>query len=140
MYAKVQHDVIYGTVLRDENSPRRRVVMDSERGETRPFPGIAIHAVAERTPRTGIGELRGPVAVVRHRSGIVLALDLGLFRRSDVGTFRESAGTTGHAGRGVVRGGAAQLHRPYSYARASRCDGHHEPARGRASATDAVDD
>src|SRR5882757_97733 len=114
--------------------------MEAEQGTARSFPSIAIHAVAEGTPRSATGKLRCPVALVRHGSGIVLALDLGLFRHSGVGTFREGTGATGHAGRGVVPGSAAQLRGLYSRARASGGDGHHEPARRRAAAANELGD
>ena len=110
--------------------------MDAEQGPTRALASAAFHAVAEGASRTSPGKLRCPVALVRHRSGIVLARDLGLFRRSELGAFQQGAWAAQHAGSGVVPGRAAQLCGLYSRARASRGDGHHERARGRAAAAD----
>ena len=50
--------------------------------------------------------------------------------------FDQSAWAAEHAGSGVVPGRAAQLCGLYSRARASRGDGHHQRARGRAAAAD----
>src|SRR5258708_34092265 len=110
--------------------------MDAEQGPTGPLTSVAFHAVAERASRTLPGWLRRPVALVSHRSGIVLALDLGLFWASGVGLFQQGAGAAKHAGSGVVPGSTAQLCGPYSRARASRGDGHHRQARGRVDAAD----
>ncbi len=57
--------------------------MDAEQGPSRALARAALHAVAQRASRTSPGKLRGAVALVHHRSGIVLAFDLGLFRRSE---------------------------------------------------------
>src|SRR5258708_19737136 len=104
--------------------------MDAEQVPAGPLTSAALYAVAERASRTSPGKLRCAVALVRHGSGFVLALDLGLFWCSGVGALRESAGAAEHAGPGVVPGGPPQLRRLYSPPRPFRRDGPHRQPRG----------